>query len=357
MRDPTLYVPSHVGIWTHRKFLRLVRRLAIDERIVHACLHSLWGSAASQTTDGDLRGWDVFDIATAARWHADAVPFVEALIAEGWIETDGTTYRIHDWEKYAGDWMAKREARLEGWRENKRAKRGTKADVPINNGGQPPMSPGDSVTKADVTNREERIKEDQRGEETIPERALPVPVTKPLTGDELAAVRQRNGIAGKRGVFGMAEAESKPVDVDGLIALHGKALAARWGPDCAPDLRTMLAGVWGSYSANYDKWGPGDALARLEGLLAKNAKEQRDRAARGVVGKVDASVFVPTPRAKPRAQLDAEHDRHMARVAVARVRGVPLPPHETDKPRELTEWQRDHADVEREALASMKAAT
>jgi hypothetical protein len=111
MKDPTLYVPSHAGIWTNRKFVRLARRLATSELIVFACLHSLWHAAAAQSADGSLKGWDDIDVATAARWPADAFTLVESLVAEGWLSrSDSGALSIHDWKEYAGDWREKRDA-------------------------------------------------------------------------------------------------------------------------------------------------------------------------------------------------------------------------------------------------------
>lgn len=117
MKDPTLYVPVHAGLFTHRKLRRLATRLSIAE--VHAVGHlvALWTTALQQTTDGVLRRWDEVDVAAAARWAGRPADLLEALVAEEWLDRaaqdDGDyaagTLIVRGWEDYAGKGMQYRE--------------------------------------------------------------------------------------------------------------------------------------------------------------------------------------------------------------------------------------------------------
>jgi hypothetical protein len=103
VKDPTLYVPSHAGIWNNRKFLRLTRRLATSDLVVFACLHALWQGVLTQRPEGVLIGWDELDVALAARWPGEPAVFLAALEAEGWLLRDAAgDLVVHEWEQYGG---------------------------------------------------------------------------------------------------------------------------------------------------------------------------------------------------------------------------------------------------------------
>lgn len=109
VRDPSLFVPSHVAIWHHRKFRRLVTTLAIEPVAALGHLHAFWHAVMLQCPDGVLRGWDDQDVADAAQWRGEPCKMAEALRNAGWVDgLPGAEMSVHDWAEYGGHGTTKR---------------------------------------------------------------------------------------------------------------------------------------------------------------------------------------------------------------------------------------------------------
>ena len=94
----------------HEKTFNLGEQLELAEPYAAVHVIALWMWAIDHALDGKLPENDKL-IARAARWDGPAAPFVEALIAVGFIDDDIHGYRtIHNWEKYAGAMLRRRAA-------------------------------------------------------------------------------------------------------------------------------------------------------------------------------------------------------------------------------------------------------
>lgn len=107
------WIESHQELADHPKTKRLMRLLALDRYAVIGCLHVLWYWALDYADDGNLDGFSDEDIADGIGWERDAKELVAALIAAGFIDADRT---IHDWDDFAGRYVAKRQANAERMR-------------------------------------------------------------------------------------------------------------------------------------------------------------------------------------------------------------------------------------------------
>ena len=103
-RDTSLWVPVHVGLWQHRRFLRLARLLG-SRKEAAATLLLLWHATLTQAPDGVLDGWTLYDLALACELE-DATP----LLSAGWVEDAGGVLHVHDWQSYAGKLEESRES-------------------------------------------------------------------------------------------------------------------------------------------------------------------------------------------------------------------------------------------------------
>lgn len=173
MRDPTLYVPVHAGLFAHRKLGRLSARLGIAEVAAVGHLVSLWTSALQQTTDGVLRRWDEFDVARSSRWVGKPSDLLEALVAEGWLEAaipdtvddagevipEGTLM-VRGWEDYAGRGMQYREKEKRRKADARAAKKGA---VPKVSTDKAPLSVDVPRQRNETKRNETELKEEEEG--------------------------------------------------------------------------------------------------------------------------------------------------------------------------------------------------
>lgn len=84
-----------VSFFEHKKTIKLQRRLG-DSGII--ALQKLWIYTAINKPTGILDGYDVEDIAIAAKWAGDADDFVQTLIDLKWIDKIEDGFSIHDWQ-------------------------------------------------------------------------------------------------------------------------------------------------------------------------------------------------------------------------------------------------------------------
>jgi hypothetical protein len=111
------WVESHQELLNHPKTNKLVRLLDISDVEAVGHLHCLWWWAMDYAQDGDLSCYDAADIADAAHWKGDTQQFLDALCNCGPGEKAGLvergeegSLRIHDWDKYGGKLLKKRQA-------------------------------------------------------------------------------------------------------------------------------------------------------------------------------------------------------------------------------------------------------
>lgn len=109
------WIESHTSMSRHPKTRRLARTLGCNTAQAIGHLHALWHWAMDYYQGGCLTDDTVArgDIADGALWDGDADQFVQALIACGWLDSDGQTLTIHDWQDYAGRYLHLREQNAE----------------------------------------------------------------------------------------------------------------------------------------------------------------------------------------------------------------------------------------------------
>lgn len=114
------WIESHQELREHPKTRKASRMLDVSVPTLIGHLHLLWWWASDYAEDGDLSGYENYEIADAAMWGGDPHQFVEVLCtcgkagAAGFLETVGDdesiTLHLHDWGEYAGKIIDKRKA-------------------------------------------------------------------------------------------------------------------------------------------------------------------------------------------------------------------------------------------------------
>lgn len=147
------WIESHQSLGDHPKTLRAAQILRIDPAQMVGHLHFLWWWALDYAPDGDISALTPREIAHAARWNRDGnqksrdpEKFVEALVTcgrHGFLDRDGDTLQIHDWDLYAGKLLERR-------RRDAARKRGHPADIQRTSGGHPDQAAADGVRTARV---------------------------------------------------------------------------------------------------------------------------------------------------------------------------------------------------------------
>ena len=107
------WIPSHQELKDHPKTKRLRRALGVGLPQAIGHLHMLWWWALDYAEDGRLSKWTADDIADAAGWEGEAKQFVDALVESGFLDRDGDTLMVHDWDEYLGRLLDKRRKNAE----------------------------------------------------------------------------------------------------------------------------------------------------------------------------------------------------------------------------------------------------
>lgn len=110
------YVESHQELGTHPKTRKAARMLGVSVPAMIGHLHLLWHWALTHAQDGELTGWEMDFVADGAQWEGDPQALIDALVScrvrkdgHGFIEeTEDGRLLLHDWEKYAGKLIDRR---------------------------------------------------------------------------------------------------------------------------------------------------------------------------------------------------------------------------------------------------------
>jgi hypothetical protein len=109
-----VWIRVEQSLATHRKTIIAASKLNIETPQMIGHLISFWGWAYDNAPTGRLDGEIVESlIATAAGWPVDdAQAFVEALVSAKFLDRiprRKTGYLIHNWSKYTGGFIARRQ--------------------------------------------------------------------------------------------------------------------------------------------------------------------------------------------------------------------------------------------------------
>jgi hypothetical protein len=175
------WIELHQAVWTHRKTFELAALLGIDETYAAAHVIRLWSWALDNAPDGDLGRLSDRAIAFGAGWRHEVSLFVASLVKAGWLDDDRA---IHDWAKYAGRLIERREKDAE----RKRESRGPAPDVRRTSNG---TAAGVRRTGPDLTGPDL----------TGPDTTIPTPQPPPRCAGEGEAMnpgrRRRRGVGGE----------------------------------------------------------------------------------------------------------------------------------------------------------------
>jgi hypothetical protein len=107
------WVESHQEIGRHPKTKRAARLAGVSVPTMIGHLHLVWHWALDFAQDGDLSGFDPWQLEDAALWDGAEGVLYGALQGAGFIDTDGDRHVIHDWHDYAGKLIERRKADAE----------------------------------------------------------------------------------------------------------------------------------------------------------------------------------------------------------------------------------------------------
>lgn len=93
------------------KFKSLSRRLRLPLCWTVGVLESLWMFAINNARDGDLSQFSPLEIAGWMDFPGDENELIDALVETHWLDRDGDTLTIHDWQDHKPNWLKGIEAR------------------------------------------------------------------------------------------------------------------------------------------------------------------------------------------------------------------------------------------------------
>jgi hypothetical protein len=91
----------------HRKTRQLCYRLGLQGFYSLICL---WSYATRYAASGRLEAMGPADIAQAADWRGEPMKLIDALLEVRFLEWEGDTYRLHDWNEH-NRWVMDRDQR------------------------------------------------------------------------------------------------------------------------------------------------------------------------------------------------------------------------------------------------------
>jgi hypothetical protein len=95
---------------THPKFRGLAKALKLKQFEAVGVLESLWMMACQFAgDDGDLSRFTPQEIADWMDWTRDAEGLIQALIEHRWLDSDGGSLSVHDWQDHKPHYLKDRE--------------------------------------------------------------------------------------------------------------------------------------------------------------------------------------------------------------------------------------------------------
>ena len=131
------WIELHQSLVGHRKLMRLKNSLHIPETQAIGMLCCLWLWALDNAREGDvsgLSGQELAEVMHVSPRKAAALP--QALEEAGFLDREGESLRIHDWEDYAGRLI---EARRHDAERKRKKREKYPADIRGTSGGRPAL--------------------------------------------------------------------------------------------------------------------------------------------------------------------------------------------------------------------------
>jgi hypothetical protein len=93
------WVESHQEIGRHPKTKRAARLAGVSVPTMIGHLHLVWHWALDFAQDGDISGFDPWQLEDAALWDGAEGVLYGALQGAGFIDADGERRSLHDWNR------------------------------------------------------------------------------------------------------------------------------------------------------------------------------------------------------------------------------------------------------------------
>jgi len=110
------WLELHYDVFEHPKTKRMSKILKTPRAAVVGHLAALWTFSARYAISGDLTKLEDDEIEIAAGWEGKDGAFLQAALTVGYLDSDGESVRIHDWDDYAGKWANRRARNAERMR-------------------------------------------------------------------------------------------------------------------------------------------------------------------------------------------------------------------------------------------------
>lgn len=160
------WLESHQALADHPKTRKLMRILGVSKPTAIGHLHCLWWWALDYADDGRLSRYDALDIAIGAEWEGEPADLVAALVQAGFLDRDGDTLTIHDWDDYAGKLVSRRRQNAQRMRDA-RAKHESSSmeDDPATYDARAPHVQGTQHARAALHNTTQPTQHDQHNQQ------------------------------------------------------------------------------------------------------------------------------------------------------------------------------------------------
>ena len=101
------WIKLHSNLSRHRKLKKLARTLNISTAQAMGHVIAFWSNVLDLAEDGVITKWSKEDIAEYSEWRGDPTDFYNALKngGDGFIDEREDKVIVHDWFKYAGNYL------------------------------------------------------------------------------------------------------------------------------------------------------------------------------------------------------------------------------------------------------------
>lgn len=87
------------------KFKALSKRLSLPLCWTVGVLEGLWVFACHNARDGDLSRFSNLELAGWLEYPGDETELIDALVETGWLDRDGDSLLVHDWNEHKPNWL------------------------------------------------------------------------------------------------------------------------------------------------------------------------------------------------------------------------------------------------------------
>lgn len=109
----SIWIKSYSSLKDSIKTKRVARRLNITVPQVIGHLHMLWWWVMEQAETGDISHVDAWEVEEVMCWNGEEGALFSAMVEFGFVDDDGQSRSIHDWQDYSGSVLSQRDKNRE----------------------------------------------------------------------------------------------------------------------------------------------------------------------------------------------------------------------------------------------------